>query len=55
MNAFLNSSNDYDEDVPWIPDVLRNGVCGNVQIKLLCGADLLESFATPGLWSNEDV
>lgn len=24
-------------------------------VKLLCGADLLESFATPGLWSDEDV
>lgn len=26
-----------------------------VQVRLLCGGDLLESFATPGLWSNEDV
>jgi len=24
-------------------------------VKLLCGADLLESFAVPGLWKNEDV
>ena len=24
-------------------------------IKLLCGADLLESFAVPGLWAEEDV
>lgn len=24
-------------------------------IKLLCGADLLESFAVPGLWEEEDV
>ncbi|GBP89327.1 hypothetical protein EVAR_60123_1 [Eumeta japonica] len=28
---------------------------GQVQVKLLCGADLLESFATPGLWSDEDL
>ncbi len=28
---------------------------GQEKIKLLCGADLLESFATPGLWSPEDV
>nr|XP_032523434.1 nicotinamide/nicotinic acid mononucleotide adenylyltransferase 1-like [Danaus plexippus plexippus] len=26
-----------------------------VTVKLLCGADLLESFATPGLWSDEDM
>lgn len=26
-----------------------------VRVKLLCGADLLESFATPNLWSDEDV
>ncbi|XP_070210007.1 nicotinamide/nicotinic acid mononucleotide adenylyltransferase 3-like isoform X2 [Littorina saxatilis] len=24
-------------------------------LKLLCGADLLESFGTPGLWSDEDI
>ena len=24
-------------------------------IKLLCGGDLLESFAVPGLWKEEDV
>lgn len=28
---------------------------GQERIKLLCGADLLESFATPGLWSPVDV
>ncbi|UYV68220.1 NMNAT1 [Cordylochernes scorpioides] len=25
------------------------------QLKLLCGADLLESFSVPGLWKDEDV
>lgn len=25
------------------------------KVKLLCGADLLESFATPDLWSESDV
>lgn len=29
--------------------------CPNISVKLLCGADLLESFAVPGLWKNEDV
>lgn len=26
-----------------------------VRVKLLCGADLLESFAVPNLWKDEDV
>ncbi|KAK7070777.1 Nicotinamide/nicotinic acid mononucleotide adenylyltransferase 1 [Halocaridina rubra] len=26
-----------------------------VVVKLLCGADLLESFAKPGLWKEEDI
>ena len=26
-----------------------------VQLKLLCGGDVLESFAVPGLWKDEDV
>jgi hypothetical protein len=26
-----------------------------VKVKLLCGADLLESFHIPGLWSDDDV
>ncbi|XP_034837161.1 nicotinamide/nicotinic acid mononucleotide adenylyltransferase 1 isoform X3 [Maniola hyperantus] len=42
------------------PDDLRQKLNGNIDddtitIKLLCGADLLESFATPGLWSDEDI
>ncbi|KAH9633272.1 hypothetical protein HF086_000871 [Spodoptera exigua] len=40
------------------PDNLMEKFNGNTQegvtVKLLCGADLLESFATPGLWSDED-
>ena len=28
---------------------------GPIQLKLLCGADLLESFGTPGLWQEQDV
>lgn len=26
-----------------------------VRVKLVCGADLFESFAVPGVWSEEDV
>ena len=41
------------------PDNVNYRLNGNnddsVTVKLLCGADLLESFATPGLWSDEDV
>lgn len=41
------------------PDNLVEHLNGNLErqvtVKLLCGADLLESFATPGLWSDEDV
>ncbi|KAI5641035.1 cytidylyltransferase-like domain-containing protein [Phthorimaea operculella] len=52
----------------WLPDDilnLNNDMCDRdnsiesnkdrVTVKLLCGADLLESFATPGLWSDEDL
>lgn len=44
-----------NEVVPsWLPDDIKD-VTGNIQVKLLCGADLLESFAVPGLWAQEDV
>jgi nicotinamide mononucleotide adenylyltransferase len=38
----------------WLPDNVKQ-LKDPVQIKLLCGADLLESFATPGLWDSDDV
>lgn len=38
----------------WVPDNVKQ-LKDPVEIKLLCGADLLESFATPGLWDTEDV
>ncbi|KAI0209397.1 Nicotinamide/nicotinic acid mononucleotide adenylyltransferase 1 [Lamellibrachia satsuma] len=28
---------------------------GPLQVKLLCGADLLESFGIPGVWKDEDI
>ncbi|KAF5287537.1 hypothetical protein FQR65_LT12208 [Abscondita terminalis] len=58
INSILNSSNDFntdDSDYAWMPDSIRNGCNSPVQVKLLCGADLLESFAVPGLWSDEDI
>ncbi|KAK3095433.1 hypothetical protein FSP39_014653 [Pinctada imbricata] len=27
----------------------------DINLRLLCGADLLESFGTPGLWKDEDI
>lgn len=49
--------NRYDiRDLEWIPENLRNGIDRTpIQIKLLCGGDLLESFGTPGLWAEDDV
>ncbi|KAJ8920060.1 hypothetical protein NQ315_011714 [Exocentrus adspersus] len=58
LNAVLNHNLNYDineDDVNWIPQNIKNGCTGPIQVKLLCGGDLLESFATPGLWSDEDI
>lgn len=64
LDALVNSEADVnrnspaldDEDADWIPENVRaSDGEGPVRIKLLCGGDLLESFATPGLWADEDV
>lgn len=55
INNRLND-NCNEQDTSWFPNNLKT--CNkniNVQVKLLCGADLLESFGVPGLWSAEDV
>ena len=36
-------------------DVADKQSSGQERVKLLCGADLIESFATPGLWAPDDV
>jgi nicotinic acid mononucleotide adenylyltransferase len=36
-------------------EVVSSDTEGQAKVKLLCGADLLESFATPGLWAPQDV
>lgn len=38
----------------WLPGNMKE-IAGDIKLKLLCGADLLESFSVPGLWKNEDV
>ena len=40
--------------VDWLPP-LGSPAQGPVTFKLLCGADLLESFAVPGLWNEDDL
>ena len=42
-----------DGSTAWLTHL--SGSTDAVTIKLLCGADLLESFARPGLWKDEDV
>lgn len=56
INSYLNDINgSANELIPsWLPENIKN-VSGNVQVKLLCGADLLESFSTPGLWDPDDI
>ncbi|KAG5333696.1 NMNA1 adenylyltransferase, partial [Acromyrmex charruanus] len=62
LNSMLSNSNDIKhhlqiEDTDWIPENVKNNSIDNtpIQIKLLCGADLLESFGIPGLWLEEDI
>ncbi|EZA53291.1 Nicotinamide mononucleotide adenylyltransferase [Ooceraea biroi] len=61
LNSMLSNSNDIihhlqTEDTDWIPENVKNSSDNTpIQIKLLCGADLLESFAIPGLWVEEDI
>lgn len=56
LNSFIKDLNGIsNQHIPsWLPDNIKK-VKDPVQIKLLCGADLLESFAKPGLWADEDV
>ncbi|XP_072378590.1 nicotinamide/nicotinic acid mononucleotide adenylyltransferase 3 isoform X1 [Diabrotica undecimpunctata] len=56
VNESINNLYDINEnELRWIPETIRNGDTGPVRVKLLCGADLLESFGTPSLWANEDL
>ncbi|XP_066998988.2 nicotinamide/nicotinic acid mononucleotide adenylyltransferase 3 isoform X1 [Anabrus simplex] len=61
INAVLNDNLDSPnkkqrrEELHWVPDDVKYHSEGSVRVKLLCGADLLESFGTPGLWSEEDI
>ncbi|XP_063233019.1 LOW QUALITY PROTEIN: nicotinamide/nicotinic acid mononucleotide adenylyltransferase 3 [Bacillus rossius redtenbacheri] len=60
LNAILTSADapskrQRREDLGWVPEDLKSSCVGPVQVKLLCGADLLESFGKPGLWAEDDI
>jgi len=40
-------------NLDWISDT--GSQQGPIEVKLLCGGDLLESFSVPGLWKEEDI
>uniref|UniRef100_A0A2P2I5G8 Nicotinamide-nucleotide adenylyltransferase n=1 Tax=Hirondellea gigas TaxID=1518452 RepID=A0A2P2I5G8_9CRUS len=40
--------------VPWLSHIPQLGT-DTITVKLLCGADLLESFGRPGVWKDEDI
>lgn len=60
LNSVMFDTNNLNripiEDLEWIPANVKNSSDHTpIQIKLLCGADLLESFGTYDLWAEEDV
>jgi nicotinamide mononucleotide adenylyltransferase len=52
LDRFVKEDGSKKEE--WMPDMLESN-SSPVLIKLLCGADVLESFNTPGLWSVQDM
>ncbi|XP_064630068.1 nicotinamide/nicotinic acid mononucleotide adenylyltransferase 1-like isoform X2 [Lineus longissimus] len=50
----VKGSDDVDYTIPENLN-LNNLEGGPIQLRLLCGADLLESFAVPGLWADDDI
>ncbi|GAB0087492.1 Nicotinamide-nucleotide adenylyltransferase [Sergentomyia squamirostris] len=56
INSMLNDVNNVETIPGWLPGNLKQmTTTGSVQVKLICGADLLESFSVPGLWENDDI
>ena len=52
LDCYTKIANSESSD--WLPD-LGSTDQGPITFKLLCGGDLLESFAVPGLWNEEDL
>ncbi|XP_026322888.1 nicotinamide/nicotinic acid mononucleotide adenylyltransferase 3 isoform X2 [Hyposmocoma kahamanoa] len=50
----VNNMNNNDERDS-VMDKIHDCRDARVTVKLLCGGDLLESFAKPGLWSDDDI
>lgn len=57
LNSLLNDINGtVNEMIPsWVPDNIAKYKGERIQVKLLCGADLLESFSVKNLWDPKDV
>lgn len=63
INSYINDDLQENEDTTdlqlpqWLPHMQNHRLqsSGPVQLRLLCGADILESFSVPNLWDPEDV
>ncbi|XP_050436005.1 nicotinamide/nicotinic acid mononucleotide adenylyltransferase 3 isoform X2 [Adelges cooleyi] len=59
INSRLNGTNNEKFLLPvqFLKDIITNKSKTNraINVRLLCGADLLESFAVPGLWDDDDI
>lgn len=55
LESYTRIARESPDSVTWLPRELGTQAQGPVTFKLLCGADLLESFAVPNLWSVEDL
>lgn len=55
QDAINNPNTEYEWAKHIQAKVANKEECLNIKLKLLCGADLLESFAVPNLWKDEDV
>jgi len=53
LDEYIKLAN--DGMVDWLPKTMGSSEQGPVTFKLLCGADLLESFAVPDLWDKDDL
>lgn len=56
LNSILNDDNEHNKNIAsWIPSNINEIRGQRVHVKLLCGADLLESFANEEQWSHAEV
>ena len=55
LDSYTRIAGEAPGSVTWLPADLGTEDQGPLTFKLLCGADLLESFAVPNLWDEEDL